>query len=832
MSARRVLVALLAMLLSTAMISVLPGTAPASADGAPPDSAMMKHGESEFANLEVTVSQTTNLINQSVTITWKDGAPTLPASGGFGVNYLQIMQCWGDNPGPDRMQCQYGGSVTQSSPSAGQNVRSRQLSNGPSLVDSNEKLTQPADGSTNVFVPFWPVGKPKPTDAAKSNMNDFFDSQITNEIPLARTRGDGTGVEFFEIQTVRQAAGLGCGDTVIAGATTTVRPCWLVVVPRGTKEVDGSARLGQGNLDRQDSSPLSQSNWDKRIAFPLKFLPVGQNCPIGASERRVIGHELASDAVGRWQPALCAGGGALFSYTQLGDDVTRNLVLDGSAPGLALMTDPIPPDQAPPDRPLVYAPVALSGLAIAFNIEHQPDPTAPATDQALDGQRFTSMKLTPRLVAKLLTQSYTNAVVGQPGYLKNNPAGLTVDPEFLDLNPEYKGFAFRVQAPDALVQLGGSDFTALLWSWVKSDPDASAFLAGTPVNGMVVNEKNKDLTPPLLTFPRNDENCTDNLIGFGITAKFCTLDSHPFTNDMHDAGRSASRGDTQARTTVLGDDLKTPTSKKVDRQVPGQRALLAVVDTATASRYGLPTAALRNAAGEWVAPTSDSLLASETAMKPSAVAGVLAPNPATTNPAAYPLTALSYTATAPSALDKAAGKDYAAFLRYASGPGQQPGDGPGQLPLGMAPLPNVLKAQTIAAAATIEAQAGKTAGGPAASPPTSAGSAAGSPTGLTNGASRAATAGETATGSGSSGMPPPGVVAQAPGGSAAGVPTVAQQPVARTRRTPPLPTPAVGALLLVILISGGLAAGSSPVMHLLSGAGRLRLRKGVMPPEQ
>lgn len=51
------------------------------------------------------------------------------------------------------------------------------------------------------------------------------------------------------------------------------------------------------------------------------------------------------------------------------------------------------------------------------------------------------MKLTPRPVAKLLTQSYQGAVLDPPDYLKNNPAGLTVDPEFLALNPEYKGFA-------------------------------------------------------------------------------------------------------------------------------------------------------------------------------------------------------------------------------------------------------------------------------------------------------------------------------------------------------------------------------------------------------
>jgi hypothetical protein len=48
---------------------------------------------------------------------------------------------------------------------------------------------------------------------------------------------------------------------------------------------------------------------------------------------------------------------------------------------------------------------------------------------------------------------------------------------------------------------------------------------------------------------------------------------------------------------------------------------------------------------------------------------------------------------APSTLDAAAGKDYAAFLRYAVGPGQEPGVAPGQLALGMAPLSNALKAQ-------------------------------------------------------------------------------------------------------------------------------------------
>ncbi|HEY6424575.1 MAG TPA: hypothetical protein VIY28_15285, partial [Pseudonocardiaceae bacterium] len=649
MTTPRVVAALLGIATCAAVIGGLLSTPPATADTT--DSAVKVSGKGDFANLEVTVSQTKNLINQVVTVSWTGGQPTQPASGQFGINYLQIMQCWGDDPaGPDRTQCQYGGLSTEASPQAGAWVRSRQVNYVASLVDPKETFKQPAGSFQNVFVPFWAAGRPKPTDPATSDSSAFFDSQVTNEIPVGRTHGDGTGLEFFEAQTVRQAAGLGCGDPVTTGGVPKGRSCWLVIVPRGNTEVDGTTRNGNG-VSRLDSSPLSLTNWDNRLVVPLEFQPVGQACPIGAAERHVIGHELAVDAVNSWQPALCAGGGALYSYTQLPDDVARSQVLDTSTPSLGLMTNPIPPDQAPPDHPLVYAPVALSGLAIAFNIVHQPTPGAPANELKLDGQRFTSMKLTPRLVAKLLTQSYRGAVAAVPDVIKNNPAGLTVDPEFLALNPEYTGFSTYVIPPDALVQLSGSDVTSLLWSWVKADPDASAFIAGTAdPNGMVVNPANKGLTLPTSTFPRNDQGCVDVLINTGVTAKICTLDAHPFTNDMHDAGLSASRGDTQARTIVAGADNVTPTPKKVDRQVPGQRAVLAVVDAATANRYGLPTASLRNAAGQFVAPTTASLLAGEAAMKPSPVADVLASDvTGASDPALYPLTALSYAATAPSA---------------------------------------------------------------------------------------------------------------------------------------------------------------------------------------
>jgi hypothetical protein len=36
--------------------------------------------------------------------------PDDPDVGRFGIHYLSLMQCWGDDPaGPAREQCQYGG---------------------------------------------------------------------------------------------------------------------------------------------------------------------------------------------------------------------------------------------------------------------------------------------------------------------------------------------------------------------------------------------------------------------------------------------------------------------------------------------------------------------------------------------------------------------------------------------------------------------------------------------------------------------------------------------------------------------------------------------------
>ena len=60
----------------------------------------------EFSDLVVHVSQTEGLVHQAITVSWSGGKPT---ETGFKSNFLQLMQCYGDeSTGPDPEGCEYG----------------------------------------------------------------------------------------------------------------------------------------------------------------------------------------------------------------------------------------------------------------------------------------------------------------------------------------------------------------------------------------------------------------------------------------------------------------------------------------------------------------------------------------------------------------------------------------------------------------------------------------------------------------------------------------------------------------------------------------------------
>ncbi len=694
MTRLRRLTALFTALSVLCLVVALGPSTPATAASATvlTDSAVTVTGKGSFADLKVTVAQTESLINQAVPVTWAGGTPTSPVSR-YGIQYLQIMQCWGDGAdGPTREQCQFGGILGDSR--GGAQSSTRQVSYGPTLVDPLETLVTDPSSYQNVYVPFMSVTG-KTTDGSRS---EFFDAGSTNEIPYARTSSNGEGEQLFEMQTEREAPGLGCGAPLTTTTGTEGRSCWLVIVPRNDLEVDGTKRTGTSAFSL-DSSPLSATNWSNRLVVPLHFEPLGATCAFG-KERKLAGHELVVEAVTRWQPALCSGGGATYSYSQVSDSLARRQLVSPE-PDLVLTSRPAAPAAVPATRPVRYAPVSVAGVAIAFLIERQTTTQDPA-DLARDGTRVLDVDLTPRLVAKLLTESYVRATPAGNPAVQGNPQVITSDPDFIALNREFATLGYTTPA-DALVPLGDSDEAELIWRWIDADPAARAWLDGKPDPwGMKVNPVFEKAVLPFENFPQSDPYCAK---AGGSVADLCTLERRPYAADFHEAARAASRGDALIRETW--DPLSTPAAwKKSDPQFAGTRAVFAVTDTATAARFGLQVAKLRNASGAFVAPTTVSMSSALAAMKDGAVRGVLEPDVTTKKSSAYPLTLVTYAATAPAALTPQEGRDYAAFLRYAAGAGQRRGVAPGELPEGYLALSTAQRAQTRTVAAQISAEAG------------------------------------------------------------------------------------------------------------------------------
>lgn len=647
-----------------------------------------------FEGLSVTVSKTENLINEVVEVTWSGAEPTETPST-FQRHFLQLMQCWGDDTdGPRPEQCQFGASSARDAITGIGAVTSRQLGAG-GLVD-------PAETRTDSFVPFESVDG-RELAGEYDTFSALFDLQTSNELPLAATRGDGTGQEFFEVQTGTEAPGLGCGALVTGpGEPRKGRSCWLVVVPRSDVEVDTSVR---GDTERLQSSPLSATNWEQRLVFPLKFQPIGGVCPLDGTQKLILGQENATEAITRWQQSLCAAAGAVFDYSQLPDSAARSN-LAGADPAMAIVGRPL--ESPPAAGTAVYAPIAVSGLGFAYILEVRTLREDPPSVRQREGQRITDLKLTPRLVAKLLSQSYTQGVTVVPEEIRDNPSRMEDDPEFLALNPQLEGVN-KVAAASLwtiLTPLNPADSTAQVWRWIGADSEAREFLAGEPdPHGMVVNPAWKGADLDRDEFAKLDQTCSPEVVTPGpngelVQAGLCVPDGFPYAGDMHEAVQSANRGDTLAKNSWDAGAIP-PVYKKGTPQAKGFRGIMVVSDTATAARYNLPMARLRNASGKFVAPTDASLLANVAQLKADA-SGVLAPDPTVTADDAYPLAVVSYAATVPAALDARERDAYAGFISYAYGPGQQPGVVPGSLPAGYAPMPKRLTDAAKAAAAAIK----------------------------------------------------------------------------------------------------------------------------------
>lgn len=523
------------------------------------------HKDGTKRNVSVSVSQTANLVDrQQVRIDLKGFVPSRNANNitlnGTKVEYpVVVMQCRGDNPdrsacvNEDRVQWQAGWDVD--APPAQRAVADKQSRPGevgvyPGAPDYETQLgnllraeqlpyvsvdnvsylwvnTLGTDGEPIIDTPT--VKSFPPTDVTSG---EGAATVNTRNIPI---RANGTNSFLFEPRQKASQASLGCSDT---------QKCSIVVVPvmdmacrpeaaqNDYAKACGGDAVGPVAGDPTSSETynyfttaklwLAESNWANKIVFPITFLPDLQTCDVRGDHANIpaYGSELVSVAQERWGAAYCTGarqsdylpvysqGSEYFARrqftTKLGAAYQQNAVF---------VTQPV--TESP--RPVAHAPTAISGFTVAFTIDDG------------NGAQVQNLTLSPRLLAKLITQSYNPAFlsanerqgrrpydgeqqitdqnrgdyyVGHPALL-NNPMSLFADPEFADLNPSV---VLKSGTLPLALHLGGtvnpvmftidSDVTMELTRYITSDPVARAWLDGQPdPYGMRVNPAWMHLQP-------------------------------------------------------------------------------------------------------------------------------------------------------------------------------------------------------------------------------------------------------------------------------------------------------------------------------------------------
>jgi len=664
------------------------------------------------------------------------------------------------DPGPSPSQCEFGAESSAGSsayPVQGTGFEYTRVLSQPTWSDYSSAKGW-TDASTGYAIePFDAVDGTVVDQQADYNwnndplhpapfwLNGYFNYDNTNEIDFARTYDDGKGQVLFQVDTGLEAQGLGCGQSVQAqvDGSSAIPDCWLVIVPRGTMAQENPS--GLTGVTGVVTSPLDPKAWANRIAIPLQFKPVGGSCPIGANEERIVGSELATSAISSWQPALCAQPGTPpYNYSFMSDDQARQDVTDptyGSA-GMAVFSDPIDPATTDPSDPVVYAPLTLSGVVVGFNIDRQPALENGSLDQdeeAIAGTRVQHVYLTPLLVAKLLTESYQaelrDVVTDKSSsysWVQHNPTSLITDPDFLQYNPEFADLSNTAGGLDAaslVVEESSSDAALAVWNWILSDPEARAWLAGQStgeptgdaamkVNPIYSTSPGVNPTPfgspTPETFPKSDPYCyTDPTAAVEPNGSkpeparpLCVQDWSPYALTMSAAAQAAATSNDGAKTTLNQSQPPDAAWGANGPQESGDSFVLTITDSASAAQFGLQTASLSRAGDDepnrtFVAADAQTIESGEQAMVPSAVPGVVVPNPSPSDPGAYPLTILTYAAATPQSLAPTDRQNYATFLRYAAAQGQVSGVQAGDLPPGYVPLPTALAQQALAAAAVI-----------------------------------------------------------------------------------------------------------------------------------
>jgi hypothetical protein len=767
-----------------------------------------------FKDLQVTVSQTQHVRAQGITVTWTGGGPGTTIHGvTAGADFLQIMECYGDAAtGPTADQCEYGAPGLLPQQAVSNPVIAQRA--GPICVagakpdPANPPANLDGGGAVHGCDPFEPgtstpshyappcdgtgVG-PSPCDnttfsvpfkSADDSSHPLYNNDVfqdfnqfdSNELQQGLTGVNGRGQAQFETVTSIESQGLGCGEAVDANQ---VRNCWLVVVPRGEYEPNGFPinTVSAGDNGALNTSPLSAANWAMRIQVHLDYAPDGAFCPLGTTVIQTGGTELVNRAMQSWTLALAQQDKCSYLFN-LGPNNEAGLTATMLQPqtsgvGLGFTTIPIgtegledPGGKVTKVPKMLYAPVAVTALGFAFNINN-----------SSDGLVTQSMKLTPMLLAKALTQVYlkdlpdynpSHGVLptdkGKTTALQHNPAEIAADPEWVKLNPGIRPLTTSVLTVAPIVVTGKSALNQQVWKWVSSDASTAAWLDGAPDKqyGIVADPDYVSNVPqlgkfPSPSFPRNYQGIDDHTVDLTVP-----VDAKPPRNSGLLLQEQDSY-DTVASDILLGND---PTDgfwdpnavngqggfgnwASIPLQPIGQRFVWGLADTTAMAAFGdIPATLCRgdgpDGAGTGCVPPSEASITAALKAAKADSSGLLHVNPATVPAGAYPLVNVVYAAV-PAGDTKDQLRKYAELIKYAVGAGQTPGTAPGNLPPGYLPLPANLASQAKNVAAQLLKMAGPAPTGtpatssssPAAPPSTSSvpqGGGGNSPPGITTGA--------------------------------------------------------------------------------------------------
>jgi hypothetical protein len=511
------------------------------------------------------------------------------------------------------------------------------------------------------------------------------------------TERNGTGEAFIQLLTAEEAPQLGCNLG---------RECSLVIEPAQGGNIftgncnDHSQDNGQSAIGQVAFTTYGTCSWKDRIIVPLKFERTPTDCPVHNPDFSVIGSPMLARAMLSWQTALCSAASPEFiQYDSAQNEPLAREDFVAGTDTVALTTLPLTGAKSP--RPFTYAPVAISAESIAFWIDN------PKT-----GKPLTHLKLDPRLVLKLLTQSYNfenegcghgpadTHGIGCDNAVDNDPASIFADPEFKRLNPHvaYAGDGFQIPT----VLSGESDMTWELTSWIAANKSAKQFADGAyDPWGSHVNSDYLDMTLPTNTLSPMDPfpPIAHRYVPYfplSAVAQYQVNNWYPGTAWQPD---------------VYGNyDALQP-------EIPGNRALFAIIDEGDAAAYQLPVASIENAAGNYVAPTNAGMTAAlgdmtTTKSKSGRTQQIKFTNSAkflkhhTSVRDAYPLTMVIYAMVPTGGISKRRAAKIAQWLDFVANEGQRPGYGPGLLPPGYLPLTAGMRARTLKAANEVLHQTG------------------------------------------------------------------------------------------------------------------------------